>query len=415
MSSLTTIYLPDIGDFDTVEVIEVLVVVGDEIKVDDSVITLESDKASMEIPTPNAGVVKEIAVKLGDKISQGEEILKLEVTSNNADHLSVTKEEKPPQTQKDTDIILPKKNMTHHSEVAYGATPSQDFHASPSIRKLARELGLDLAFVIGTGMKGRILEKDVKTFVKQKLTSQSSAAYANTVEIDFSKFGEIRIEELSRINKISAKHLHNSWSNIPHVSQFNEADITELENFRQAQKAKGVRLTPLVFVMKAVAGTLKKHPRFNASLSVDGASLIIKKYINLGVAVDTPDGLIVPVVRDVDKKSVLELAKELANLSKKARNKKLLPADLQGGCFSISSLGGIGGKQFTPIINAPEVAILGVSRHQMKPVFSDGAFVPKLMLPLVLSYDHRVIDGAQGARFITDLSQMLTDIREILL
>ena len=412
MPNLTTIYLPDIGDFDAVEVIEVLVAVGDEIKSDDSIITLESDKASMEIPAPNSGIVKEIRVKLGDKISQGEEILKLEIIANNADYLSSAKETKPPQGQKNADTLAPKKET--HSEVV-NVIPQKDFHASPSIRKLARELGVDLAFVVGTGTKGRILEGDVKTFVKQTLTSQSSIPHTNIAEIDFSKFGEVHIKELSRINKISAKHLHSSWLNIPHVSQFDEADITELEEFRQTQKAKGVHLTPLVFVMKAVAGTLKRNPRFNASLSADGTSLIIKKYINLGIAIDTPDGLIVPVVRDVDKKSVLELAEELTNLSKKARNKKLSLADLQGGCFSISSLGGIGGKQFTPIINAPEVAILGISRHQMKPVFSDGSFVPKLMLPLVLSYDHRVIDGAQGVRFITDLSQRLTDIREILL
>ncbi len=431
MSDIQPIILPDIGDFDEVEVIEILVNVGDDIAKEDSIITLESDKASMEIPSPVAGKVVSLKVALGDKLKLGDLILELSVAQNS------TAETETPAKISDTEIsdteapsktsaleTVAKTQLTQTIEpdnaepIDTDNNTEQDSHASPSIRKLARELGANLAQIIGTGLKGRILEMDLKNHVKHALSQQNTnntGVLPSVPTIDFAKFGAVEIQPLTRINKLSAKHLTACWLNIPHVTQFDEAHIDQMEAFRQSQKAKGNKLTPLVFVMRAVAQTLKMHPKFNASLDQTGEHLIIKKYINLGIAIDTPKGLVVAVIRDVAQKSFTELANELTETSHKARNGKLTPRDMQGGCFTISSLGGIGGTQFTPIVNAPEVAILGVSRAQIKPVWNGKDFSPTLTLPLALSYDHRVIDGAQGARFMRDLSRILGDIQEILL
>ena len=413
-TKLVPVVVPDIGDFDEVEVIEILVSVGDKLNEEDSIITLESDKASMEIPTPVAGTVSSINVNLGDKINLGDLILEIQSSGS-------TKAE--PATEQPTSApIAPAPVKTAAPAPAASANesvsnvPAGDSHASPSIRKLARELGVDLSKVSGTGQKGRVLETDLKGYVKQIITSGGTgSAIPKVPVIDFSKFGETEILPLSRINKLSGKHLSACWLNIPHVTQFDEVNIDQMEAFRQEQKAKGVKLTPLVFIMKAVIQALKKHPRINSSLDESGENLIIKKYFNLGIAMDTPNGLVVPVIRDVDQKSLSDLAKELAETSANAREGKLKPGDMQGAGFTISSLGGIGGTQFTPIVNAPEVAILGVSRSQTKPIWDGKNFVPTLILPLALSYDHRVIDGAQGGRFMADLNSILQDIREILL
>ncbi len=406
-TKITAVVVPDIGDFDAVEVIEILVSTGDILAKEDSIITLESDKASMEIPTPVAGKVVDINVNLGDKINLGDLILNIE-TTNATPTISTTAEIKPtvnepiPTTQVQNNPI--------------STIPKQGSHASPSIRKLARELGVDLTNISGNGPKGRILSEDLKNHVKQIITSGGVGnALPKTPTIDFSKFGDTEIQALSRINKLSGKHLTACWLNIPHVTQFDEVNINQMEEFRQSQKAKGVKLTPLVFIMKAVVQALKQHPRFNASLDESGENIILKKYFNLGIAMDTPNGLVVPVIKNVEQKSLTDLATELAETSAKARNGKLKPSDMQGAGFTISSLGGIGGTQFTPIVNSPEVAILGVSRSQTKPIWNGQDFVPTLTLPLALSYDHRVIDGAQGGRFMADLNSILTDIREILL
>ena len=413
-TKLVPVVVPDIGDFDEVEVIEILVSVGDKLNEEDSIITLESDKASMEIPTPVAGTVSSINVNLGDKINLGDLILEI---------LSSGSTKANPATEQPTSApIAPAPVKTTAPAPAASANesvsnvPAGDSHASPSIRKLARELGVDLSKVSGTGQKGRVLETDLKGYVKQIITSGGTgSAIPKVPVIDFSKFGETEILPLSRINKLSGKHLSACWLNIPHVTQFDEVNIDQMEAFRQEQKAKGVKLTPLVFIMKAVIQALKQHPRINSSLDESGENLIIKKYFNLGIAMDTPNGLVVPVIRDVDQKSLSDLAKELAETSANAREGKLKPGDMQGAGFTISSLGGIGGTQFTPIVNAPEVAILGVSRSQTKPIWDGKNFVPTLILPLALSYDHRVIDGAQGGRFMADLNSILQDIREILL
>ena len=413
-TKLVPVVVPDIGDFDEVEVIEILVSVGDKLNEEDSIITLESDKASMEIPTPVAGMVSSINVTLGDKITLGDLILEIQSSD------SIKAE---PATEQPTSApIAPAPVKTAAPVTAASANesvsnvPAGDSHASPSIRKLARELGVDLSKVSGTGQKGRVLETDLKGYVKQIITSSGTgSAIPRVPVIDFSKFGETEILPLSRINKLSGKHLSACWLNIPHVTQFDEVNIDQMESFRQEQKAKGVKLTPLVFIMKAVIQALKQHPRINSSLDESGENLIIKKYFNLGIAMDTPNGLVVPVIRDVDQKSLSDLAKELAETSANAREGKLKPGDMQGAGFTISSLGGIGGTQFTPIVNAPEVAILGVSRSQTKPIWDGKNFVPTLILPLALSYDHRVIDGAQGGRFMADLNSILQDIREILL
>ncbi|SHE21656.1 Dihydrolipoamide acetyltransferase component of pyruvate dehydrogenase complex [Bathymodiolus brooksi thiotrophic gill symbiont] len=408
---IVPVVVPDIGDFDEVEVIEVLVNTGDELSADDSIITLESDKASMEIPTPLAGKVIDISVSLGDKIKLGDLILNIESTG-----IDTPKKEEPAPiatpaptstTPRTTTAIAPAPQTLDQS---VSTTPKGNSHASPSIRKLARELGVNLSNVTGTGQKNRVTDTDLKGYVKQIITSGGTGnALPKTPVIDFSKFGETETVALSRINKLSGKHLTACWLNIPHVTQFDEVNIDKMETYRQAQKANGIKLTPLVFIMKGVIKALKNHPRFNASLDKSGENLIIKKYFNLGIAMDTPNGLVVPVIRDVEQKSLIELATELAQTSAKARDGKLSPKDMQGAGFTISSLGGIGGTQFTPIVNAPEVAILGVSRSFNKPVWNGEAFIPALTLPLALSYDHRVIDGAQGGRFMAELNNILSE------
>jgi pyruvate dehydrogenase E2 component (dihydrolipoamide acetyltransferase) len=414
-TKIIDVVVPDIGDFDAVEVIEILVSTGDVLAKEDSIITLESDKASMEIPTPVAGKVIDINVNLGDKINLGDLILNIEITTNNTPTINATAEITPNVNIPKPNTQTVKTNKTTLNQ-SVSTTPKQGSHASPSIRKLARELGVDLTNISGMGPKGRILSEDLKAHVKQIITSGGSGnALPKTPVIDFSKFGDTETQALSRINKLSGKHLTACWLNIPHVTQFDEVNIDQMESFRQKQKAKGVKLTPLVFIMKAVVQALKQHPRFNASLDESGENIILKKYFNLGIAMDTPNGLVVPVIKNVEQKSLTTLATELAETSAKARNGKLKPSDMQGAGFTISSLGGIGGTQFTPIVNSPEVAILGVSRSQTKPIWNGQDFVPTLTLPLALSYDHRVIDGAQGGRFMADLNSILTDIREILL
>lgn len=441
MGSLRDVLVPDIGDFKNIPVIEVLVKPGDTVKAEDSLITLESDKATMEVPAPFAGVVKEMKIKPGDKVSEGAPILSLEV-SDGAPAPTTAAPQKPsapaqaPATAAQTAAPAAKPASSAPAAApspppATGAIDEAGFskaHASPSVRRFARELGVDLARVKGSGPKERIVNKDIANFVKNALAQPAGASGGGAglalglpawPQVDFAKFGPVETLPMSRIKKISGPALHRNWVHIPHVTQNDEADITELEAFRKsmaedAQK-QGVKLTPLALVMKAVAAALKVHPEFNSSIAPSGDALILKRYYHIGVAVDTPGGLVVPVIRDVGQKGVLQLAKELGEVSAKARDSKLGPADMQGGTFSISSLGGIGGTHFTPIINAPEVAILGVSKSTTKPVWKDGQFVPRLMLPLSLSYDHRAVDGAQGARFITYLNSLLSDIRRVLL
>jgi len=441
VANIEKILLPDVGDFDEIEVIEVIISVGDEIEKDDSIITLESDKATMEIPASISGKIKSISVNVGDRISEGTVIAEVEVSESAAEESAAP--EQPVETSVEQPVAekpAPQTVVASAPESPKSApnpppVPASDndsnkvvAHASPSVRKFARELGVDITRVTGTASKGRILKEDVQNYVKSSLASPvaAPAASASGIQlsdapvVDFSKFGDIETKALSRIKKISGAHLHRSWVSVPHVTQFDESDITELEAFRKSlakeAEKKGVRLTPLVFIMKAVVAALQQFPEFNASLDASGDNLILKKYFHIGVAVDTPNGLMVPVIRDVDKKGIYELSAELAETAGKAREGKLMPKDLQGGCFSISSLGGIGGTQFTPIVNAPEVAILGVARARMQPVYQDdGSFKPALMLPLALSYDHRVIDGAQGARFTNYLSQVISDMRRVLL
>ena len=434
--NIEKILLPDVGDFDDIEVIEVIISVGDEIEKDDSIITLESDKATMEIPSPVTGKVKSVSVKVGDRISEGTVIAEIESTETGASEqvpaenkkpAAVT--EQPPLEKEPPSAVEAIKSAPQQAPVPVSnavANKQSVAHASPSIRKFARELGVDISLVSGSGTKGRVLKEDVQNYVKSSLENAGSTSTAPGIQlsqapqVDFSKFGDIETKALSRIKKISGAHLHRSWVTVPHVTQFDESDITELESFRKSlakeAEKKGVRLTPLVFIMKAVVAALQQFPDFNASLDASGDNLILKKYFHIGVAVDTPNGLMVPVIRDVDKKGIYELSAELAETAGRARVGKLSPKDLQGGCFSISSLGGIGGTQFTPIVNAPEVAILGVARSKMQPVYqADGTFKPALMLPLALSYDNPVIDGAQGAHFTNYLSQVLSDMRRVLL
>lgn len=448
MAELLTINLPDVGDFDEIEIIEVLIVPDDEIEVEDSIIVLESDKATMEIPSPYAGKVKSVMVNVGDRISEGTGIAKIEVQAQSESEQTTEADiPEPPaaSTENTTEApatdspvvetsvsavpeTVPGKERKPHPgkpDREVGDQSGNIIHASPSIRRYARELGVKLEQVIGTGAKGRIQKGDVKAFIKASMSGTAAATgggipVSAMPEIDFSKFGEIDPVSLNRIQKISGAHLHRSWVSVPHVTQFDEADITDLEAFRKSlakeAEKKGVRLTALVFMMKAVVAALKAFPDFNASLEASGERLILKKYFHIGVAVDTPNGLVVPVIRDVDQKGLYDLATELASAAERAREGKLSPTEMQGGCFTISSLGGIGGTQFTPIVNAPEVAILGIARARMQPVYqADGSFKASLMLPLALSYDHRVIDGAQGARFTSYLSQVITDIRRVLL
>ena len=420
-----TITVPDIGGATDVDVIEVLVKVGDHVKAEAPLITLESDKATMEIPSPDEGVVKEVKVKAGSKVSAGSAIVVLEIADTGKAAAPAKKEEKP-KTEAVKPAAAPAKPAAAEKVpatiVAEPVTEDADTHAGPIVRRIAREFGINLARVPATGPKQRILKEDIQAYVKTKLaeaqTGGGSGLPAAPV-VDFAKFGAVETQPLSRIKKLTGKFLHRNWVLIPHVTQFGNADITELEAFRQAQKAalekQGVKLTPLIFIMKAVVAGLKEFPQFNASLDASGENLILKKYFHIGVAVDTPDGLVVPVIRDVDKKGMLDLAKELSVVSEKARNKQLTANDMQGGCFSISSLGGIGGTAFTPIVNMPEVAILGVSKASQQPVYENGAFAPRLLLPLSLSYDHRVIDGADGARFMVYLANVLADVRNLLL
>lgn len=413
MSQEIEIKVPDIGQSGDVDVIEVLVKAGDTIAVDDPIITLESEKASMDVPTPYAGVVKSVKVKVDDKVSEGSVILILETEEAVA---------KPQEESKQEDKAVEKKETVATSTTTTTKEPMaipDDIHAGPAVRRLARELELDLTQIKATGPKGRILKEDVKNYVHGRMQGGGGMAMPAAPAIDFSQFGAVKTEALSKIKKLSGANLHRNWVTIPHVTQFDEANISDLEEFRKAHKhdaeAKGFKLTPLVFIMKAVAASLEKMPIFNSSLSADGASIIMKEYIHLGVAVDTPNGLVVPVVRDVNQKTVMELAEELADISERARNKALKTHEMQGSSFSISSLGGIGGTAFTPIINAPDVAILGVSKASYKPVYDGKEFKPQLMLPLSLSYDHRVIDGADGARFCRQLVEFLEDIRCLVL
>jgi len=427
MANTIEITLPDIGDFKDVEVIEVLVSDGDHISMDDSLITLESDKASMEIPSPSAGVVKEVKVSVGDIINEGDLLALLEQDSVPEETAPVAPP-KPVDAHPTPPPPAPGEKKAKPLPIAptRADMPDRKAHASPAVRRFARELGVDLTRVSGTGPKGRITKDDVQSFIKRALsgsraaaTGGGSLALPSMPAVDFSKFGETEEVELNRIKKISGAHLHRSWITVPHVTQFDEADITELEAFRKSLKDEAmkqdIRLTFMPFLMKACEAALKEFPTVNASLSADGEKLVLKKYINIGVAVDTPNGLVVPVIRDVDQKGVYDLARELMEISTKAREGKLGPADMQGGCFTISSLGGIGGTQFTPIVNAPEVAILGVSRATMKPVWNGHEFKPRLVMPFSLSYDHRVIDGAEGVRFTTWLAALLADIRRLVL
>jgi pyruvate dehydrogenase E2 component (dihydrolipoamide acetyltransferase) len=437
MGTPREIFVPDIGDFKNVDVVEVLVKPGDTVQPEQSLISVESDKATMEIPSPAAGVVKEMRVRTGDKVSQGSPILVLEETEAPAAPAKSGPKPQEAPAARPTPVLAavpapaPAAPPVARTEpVSSAPAPGTTPHASPSVRKFARELGVDLIRVKGSGPKGRITQADVQEFVKGVMRGAPAVAAVPArgglvldlpewPQVDFAKFGPVEAKPLSRIRKLSGGFLHRNWVSIPHVTQHDEADITELETFRKenAQVAEkgGFKLTMLAFLVKASVNALKEFPEFNASLDKTGENLIVKKYYHIGVAVDTPDGLLVPVIRDADRKGVFDLAKELAEISKAAREKKLKPDSMRGGTFSISSLGGIGGTAFTPIINAPEVAILGVARSQMRPVYKDGAFVPRLMLPLSLAYDHRVIDGAAGARFTTYLASVLSDIRRTLL
>ncbi|HEJ9412233.1 TPA: pyruvate dehydrogenase complex dihydrolipoyllysine-residue acetyltransferase [Proteus mirabilis] len=427
-SAIKDVNVPDIGG-DEVEVTEVMVKVGDTIAEEQSLITVEGDKASMEVPAPFAGVVKEIKIAVGDKVKTGSLIMTFEVAGAApvaqapAAPEASTSAAPAPSAPAKAPASAPAAKEEFVENEAY-------VHATPVIRRLAREFGVNLAKVKGTGRKGRILREDVQSYVKE-LIKRAESAPANAggglpgmlpwPKVDFSKFGEIEEVELSRIQKISGANLSRNWVMIPHVNLFDEADITEVEEFRKQQnkeaekKKLDVKITPLVFVMKAAAKALADMPRFNSSISEDGQKLILKKYINIGIAVDTPNGLVVPVFKDVNKKGILELSYELAEVSKKARAGKLTASDMQGGCFTISSLGGIGTTGFAPIVNAPEVAIMGLSRSSMKPVWNGKEFVPRLMLPMSLSFDHRVIDGADGARFITLINQYMSDLRRLVM
>ncbi|MCK6384132.1 MAG: dihydrolipoyllysine-residue acetyltransferase [Rhodocyclaceae bacterium] len=432
--SLLEVKVPDIGDFKDVPVIGIEVSPGDTVKAEDPLVTLESDKATMEVPAPAAGTVKEIKLKVGDKVSEGTLVLLLETAAAGAAAPATAPTPAPASPPPATAASKPASAEPvapapaaappAPAEIA-AAVVGHRAHASPSVRRFARELGVDVALVKGTGPKGRILQEDVQNYVKQALAQPRGAAPAGGTgldllpwpTVDFAKFGPVESKPLSRIKKISGANLARNWVMIPHVTQFDEADITDLEALRvqlnKENEKTGAKLTMLAFLIKAAVAALKKYPDFNASL--DGENLVCKQYFHIGFAADTPNGLVVPVIRDADRKGLLEIAKEMGALSAKAREGKLGPAEMQGGCFSISSLGGIGGTAFTPIVNAPEVAILGVSKSQTRPVWDGKAFHPRLMIPLSLSYDHRVIDGASAARFTAYLAQVLADMRRVLL
>lgn len=445
-SKTIEVTVPDIGTDGEVDVIDVLVSVGDSIAAEAGLITVETDKATMDVPSSHAGTVESVAVKSGDKVKQGSLVITLKVAAETsapepavetaaesaAETVTATAAEtassQPVASETRKQPPVPDHPLDRKARSAEGMA-----YASPAVRRLAREFGVDLQQVIGSGRKQRIMKEDVQEFVKYELSRPKATAGSTTSQgggglqviaqpkVDFSKFGDIEQVPLTRIQKISGPNLHRNWVTIPHVTQFDEADITELEAFRkqenelQAKQKNGIKITPLVFIMKAAAKALRAYPVFNSSLADDGESLIMKHYVHIGIAVDTPNGLVVPVIRDVDKKGIYQLSEELAEISAKARDGKLKATDMQGGCFSISSLGGIGGTAFTPIVNAPEVAILGVSKSDMKPHWNGNEFVPRLMLPLSLSYDHRVIDGALAARFSVYLSAVLSDIRKLVL
>lgn len=438
---MTDILIPDIGNFESVDVIEILVKPGDHVNKDDPLITLESDKASMDIPASESGIIKEIKVSVGDKVKQGVAIATFEAVGN---EVKKKEDKKAPEVTSSKEVqkkiisepsrpfpeppqkIQPENKPAPVAE-SIVADPGKKSHASPSVRRFARELGVNLSFVSGTGRKKRILIEDVQNFVKGELskprTQNMGASFAPSPMpvIDFNLFGPNETKPLSKIKKISGSNLHRNWVSAPHVTQFDNADITDLEAFRKSMKTeaekRGTKLTLLAFLMKASVNALRAYPIFNTSLTADGENLIYKNYYNVGFACDTPDGLVVPVVKDVEKKDVLEIAQDLSVLSAKARERKLTIDEMQGGCFTISSLGGIGGTKFTPIINCPEVAILGVSKAEMQPVYdsSSKGFEARLILPISLSYDHRVIDGADGARFTSHLRMMLSDVRRLLL
>ena len=435
VAAIKDVNVPDIGG-DEVNVTEIMVAVGDTVSEEQSLITVEGDKASMEVPAPFAGVVKEILVKSGDKVSTGSLIMRFEVAGAAPAVAPVAQVAAPVATSAPAVQPAQSGNVAGLSQEQVVASAGYA-HATPVIRRLAREFGVNLDKVKGTGRKGRIVKEDIEAYVKTAVKAYESGATAQAAgngvangaglgllpwpKVDFSKFGEVEEVELSRINKISGANLHRNWVMIPHVTHFDRTDITELEAFRKEQnkiveKQKlDVKITPVVFIMKAVAKALEAFPRFNSSISEDGQKLTIKKYINIGVAVDTPNGLVVPVFKNVNKKGIIELSRELMEVSKKAREGKLTGSDMQGGCFTISSLGGIGTTHFTPIVNAPEVAILGVSKSEMVPVWNGKEFAPRLMLPLSLSFDHRVIDGADGARFLSYINGVLADIRRLVM
>ena len=459
MATIKQVQVPDIGNFKEVEIIEVAVKAGDTVKAEDTLVTLETDKATMDVPSPVSGVVKELRIKVGDKVSEGGLIALIEVSGEVAASASapaakvaapasisvdVPKTETVSATQNPTPspaLPLPGEGaastppLTARGSLQSSGAPAGVLlagarggweglkaHASPAIRRFARELGVNLPLVKGSGEKGRVTKDDVQNYVKAALAQPRSSGGLQVAEmpvVDFAKFGAVESKPLSRIKKLSGAFLHRNWVSIPHITQHDEADITDMEAFRKQlgteYASQGIKITPLAFMLKAAVEALRQFPEFNASLDAGGENLILKKYFHIGVAVDTPDGLVVPVLRDVNQKGIVQLAKELAEISGRAREKKVSAAEMQGGCFTISSLGGIGGTAFTPIINAPEVAILGVSRSSMKPVWKDGKFEPRLILPLSLSYDHRVIDGAAGARFTTYLAQVLADVRRLAL
>ena len=463
MANIKEARVPDIGDFSDVPVIEQLVSEGDRVEKDQGLVTLESDKATMEVPSPFAGVIKALKVKVDDRVSEGAVVALIEVSDEAAGTESADPEDsdaaasaEPAARGREAKAEVPERSASRQVDedapevgrrngqpdredsppeqapekrsppVEFSAAellPDKVPYASPAVRLFARELGVDLGRLSGSGPKGRILREDVQAFVKRTLAGGGSAAAGGGLnlipwpKVDFAKFGEVDTQPLSRIRKLSGANLARNWAMIPHVTQHDQADITEMEAFRKQLGAeiKDVKVTPLVFLIKAVVAALKAFPNFNASLDASGENLVLKKYFHIGIAVDTPDGLVVPVLRDCERKGLLELSRELAEVSGKAREKKLGPADMSGGCFSISSLGGIGGTAFTPIINAPEVAILGVSRSSLQPVWNGSAFEPRLMLPLSLSYDHRVIDGAAAARFTAHLATLLGDLRRLLL
>ena len=425
-SVIEDVFVPDIGGDESVDVIEIIANIGDSIAEEDGIITLETEKATMDVPAPFTGVLKEILVEAGAKVKTGDLIARMQ-----KDVVVETPKETVKKEEPKAAAVVETKTEVAVTTASEAVKTTGKVYASPSIRRLAREFGVDLGKVSGSGAKNRILKDDVRLYIKSELSKINSGATSSgsslgfdfpaLKEIDYSKFGEIETVELSRIQKISGPSLHRNWVSMPHVTQFDEADITELESFRKEQNAVyaktgvDIKISPLVFAVKAVAKALELHPNFNSSLSSDGQSIIFKKYVNIAVAIDTPNGLVVPVIKDVDKKGFEDISKELKELSIKARDGKLKASDMQGGCFTISSLGGIGGTYFTPIINAPEVAILGLSKSEIKPVYNGSEFEPKLMLPLSLSYDHRVIDGADGARFTTTLSKLLSNIRLLLL